>query len=122
MGSIPGWERSPGEGNGNSLQYSRLGNHMNRGALPATVLGSQVRHDLRNDNSMLQYFSHFSRILNAISKRDSFYFWFKTGSTQKNDQIFFNFLLKLNGTIFYHMNCFETIMEFTVKVLQREKV
>ena len=32
MGSIPGWGRSPGEGNGNPLQCSCLGNHMNRGA------------------------------------------------------------------------------------------
>ena len=32
MSSIPGSDGSPGEGNGNSLQYSRLGNHMDRGA------------------------------------------------------------------------------------------
>ena len=31
-GSIPGLRRSPGEGNGNSLQYSYLGNPMDRGA------------------------------------------------------------------------------------------
>ena len=37
--SIPGWERSPGEGNGNSLQYSCLENLMDRGALRATVHG-----------------------------------------------------------------------------------
>ena len=28
VGSIPGWGRSPGEGNGNPLQYSCLGNPM----------------------------------------------------------------------------------------------
>ena len=32
VGSIPGWRRSPGVGNGNSLQYSGLGNSMDRGA------------------------------------------------------------------------------------------
>ena len=32
MGSIPGLGRSPGEGNGKALQYSCLGNHMDRGA------------------------------------------------------------------------------------------
>jgi len=37
--SIPGWERSPGEGNGNSLQYSCLENLMDRGAWRATVHG-----------------------------------------------------------------------------------
>ena len=31
-GSVPGLERSPGEGNGNPLQYSCLENSMNRGA------------------------------------------------------------------------------------------
>ena len=30
--SIPGLGRSPGEGNGNPLQYSRLENPMDRGA------------------------------------------------------------------------------------------
>ena len=39
MGSIPGSGRSPGEGNGNPLQYSSLGNPMNRGAQWATVHG-----------------------------------------------------------------------------------
>ena len=31
-GLIPGSGRSPGEGNGNPLQYSYLGNPINRGA------------------------------------------------------------------------------------------
>ena len=35
--SIPGSGRSPGEGNGNSLQYSCLGNPMDRGAWQAAV-------------------------------------------------------------------------------------
>ena len=39
VGSIPGSERSPGEGNGNPLQYSCLGNPMDRGACRATVHG-----------------------------------------------------------------------------------
>jgi len=37
MGLIPGSGRSPGKGNGNPLQYSCLGNHMDRGAWWATV-------------------------------------------------------------------------------------
>ena len=36
-GSIPGAGRSPGEGNGNPLQYSCLENPMDRGAWQATV-------------------------------------------------------------------------------------
>ena len=36
-GSIPGSGRSPGEGNGNPLQYSCLENPMDRGAWLATA-------------------------------------------------------------------------------------
>ena len=39
-GLIPG--RSPGEGNGNPLQYSCLENSMDRGAWGATVHGATV--------------------------------------------------------------------------------
>ena len=37
LGSIPGLGRSPGEGNGNPLQYSCLENPMDGGAWRATV-------------------------------------------------------------------------------------
>ena len=37
QGSIPGLGRSPGEGNGSPLQYSRLENPMDRGAWWAIV-------------------------------------------------------------------------------------
>ena len=44
--SIPESGRSPGEGNGNPLQYSCLENPMDGGACWATVHGSQrVGHD-----------------------------------------------------------------------------
>ena len=39
LGSIPGSGRSPGEGNGNPLQYSCLENPMDRGSSWATVHG-----------------------------------------------------------------------------------
>ena len=38
-GSVSGSGRSPEEGNGNPLQYSCLGNHMDRGAWQLTVYG-----------------------------------------------------------------------------------
>ena len=38
-GLIPAWGRSPGGGNGNPLQFSRLENPMDRGAWWASVLG-----------------------------------------------------------------------------------
>ena len=42
-GSIDGLGRSPGEGNGNPLQYSCLENSMGRGAWRATVRGVTKR-------------------------------------------------------------------------------
>ena len=39
LGSIPGLGRSPGEGNGNPLQYSCLENIMDGGAWQATIHG-----------------------------------------------------------------------------------
>ena len=47
--SIPGSGRSPGEGNGNPLQYSCLGNPMDRGVWQATVHGvAKSRTQLNN--------------------------------------------------------------------------
>ena len=47
-GSIPRLGRSPGEGNGNLVQYSCLGNPMERESWRAMVHGGhkRVRHDL----------------------------------------------------------------------------
>ena len=39
LGSIPGWGRFPGEGNGYPLQYSCLENSMDKEASQATVHG-----------------------------------------------------------------------------------
>ena len=58
MGSIPGWGRSSGEGNGNTLQYPCLENPMDRGAWRAMVHGVTKESDtsslLHNDNVSLK--------------------------------------------------------------------
>ena len=46
VSSIPGSGRSPGEGNGYPLQYSCLGNAMDRGACWATVHGVAKESDM----------------------------------------------------------------------------
>ena len=46
LGSILHLGRSPGEGNGNSLQYSCLGNSIDRGAWQQSMGSQRVRHDL----------------------------------------------------------------------------
>ena len=49
---IPGSGRSPGEGNGNPLQYSCLENPMDRGAWQATVHGVIKESDTANQHSL----------------------------------------------------------------------
>ena len=56
-GSIPGLGKSLGEGNGNPLQYSCLGNPMDRGAWRATVHGFVKELDTTeqlNNNSIIK--------------------------------------------------------------------
>ena len=45
-GSVTGSGRSPGEGNGKPLQYSCLGNPMDRGAWQATAHGVTKESDM----------------------------------------------------------------------------
>ena len=56
-GSIPGWERSPGDGNSNPLQYSCLGNPMDRGAWWVTVhgvsKGLDTTYQLNNNKELI---------------------------------------------------------------------
>ena len=49
--------RSPGIGNGNTLQYSYLGNPMDRGAWQATYnpWGCKIGHDLSTKQEVLPY-------------------------------------------------------------------
>ena len=48
-GLIPGSGRSPGRGRGSPLQYSCLGNPMDRGACWATVGGAAKESDATSD-------------------------------------------------------------------------
>ena len=58
VGLIPEPRRSPGEGNGNPLQYSWLGNPIDRGAWWATAHGiteSDTNYQLNNNNKCALY-------------------------------------------------------------------
>ena len=48
LGSIPGLGRYPGEGNGNLLQYSCLGNLMDQGVWQTAVYGGTSQTQLRD--------------------------------------------------------------------------
>ena len=54
LGSIPGSERSPGEGNGNPLQYPCLENPIDRGARWAPV------HEVAKSQTQLERFSMYA--------------------------------------------------------------
>ena len=56
LGSIPGLGRSPGEGNGNPLQYSCMEKPMDRGAWWATVHGVAK---CRTRNTYFAVFGHW---------------------------------------------------------------
>ena len=59
-GSIPKLGRSPGEGNSNPLQYSCLGNPMDRGAWRATV------HQVTKESNTTERFNN-----NQYATKDS---------------------------------------------------
>ena len=52
MDSMPGSGRSHGEGNGNPLQYSDLGNRLDRGVWQATV------HEVTKSRTQLNTHTH----------------------------------------------------------------
>ena len=73
-GSIPGLGRSPGEGNGNVLQYSCLGNPTDRGAWQAIVHAvSKSGAQLSNYTTAAEYygtaFRKFSFIMGIFAYR-----------------------------------------------------
>ena len=83
VGLIPGLGRSPGEGNGNPLQYSCLGNAMDRGAWWATVhrvTKNQTRLNTHTHNILLYECSTTCLLLIVT---DSFYF-FAYGNDKKS--------------------------------------
>ena len=67
LGSIPGWEGSPGEGNGSPLQYSCLENPMDRGAWQAAVHWIVKSWTQLARLSIQQLFSSIYLVLTTVS-------------------------------------------------------
>ena len=77
LGSIPGSERSPGEGNGKPLQYSCLENPMDGGAWGTTVHGvaeldtTEQLHSLTHSLNDLERWD--GEVVRGRIKRDGIY-------------------------------------------------
>ena len=76
VGLIPGLRRSLGVGNGNPLQYSCLGNSIDRVAWQATVHGDhkRVRHDLatkqlyyKTSNEYIPWYTFLFKIIIVVA-------------------------------------------------------
>ena len=65
LGSVSGSGRSPGEGNGNPLQYSCLGNPVDRGVWRAAVHGVAEELDMTEQLSTLEH-ALWSRLISPI--------------------------------------------------------
>ena len=90
---IPGSGRSPGEGNGNPLQYSFLEDSMDIGAWRATVLGVTKSWTWLSELTLYLHCSTWMRITGTVKLliyRGSFkclglvYWWFSLAETQGN--------------------------------------
>ena len=67
--SIPGWGKSPGEGNGNPLQYSCLENPIDGGAWWATV------HGVAKSQTRLNDFTSEVNMEKAMAPHSSTFAW-----------------------------------------------
>ena len=69
LGSIPGSGRSPGEGNGNPLQYSCLENPMDGGAWWATVHGVTKSQTRLSDFTPAHKYTHTHTHTHTVGKK-----------------------------------------------------
>ena len=91
LGSIPELRRSPGEGNGNPLQYSCLENSIDREAWQAIVQGGLKESDMTEQLSTALYFGgtqglccfRIQNILRTEPNSVSLLPWFDSTSAQR---------------------------------------
>ena len=84
-GSIPGSGRSPGEGNGNPLQYSCLENPMDRAAWSATVHGVAKSRTRLSD---FPFTFHFHALEKEMATHSSVLAWRIPGTGEPGGLLF----------------------------------
>ena len=75
LSSIPDLGRSPGEGNGNPLQYSCLENPMDRGSWQATVHGVAKSRTQLSDFTSLHFIQHEGPLEKEMATYSSLVAW-----------------------------------------------
>ena len=73
MGSVPGLGRSPGEGNGNPLQYSCWENPMDRGAWWAPVHGVAKSRTQMSMHAVISKRLHYAELLKCTETLNAFF-------------------------------------------------
>ena len=73
MGSVPGLGRSPGEGNGNPLQYSCWENPMDRGAWWAPVHGVAKSRTQLSMHAVISKRLHYAELLKCTETQKAFF-------------------------------------------------
>ena len=92
LGSIPGSGRSPGEGNGNPLQYSCLESPMDRGAWWATVHGVAESRTRLSDETTTTW----CKIVRRVVKRD-------TQTAVRRDESFIPLFCSIHSSSLLHI-------------------
>ena len=75
VGLIPGSGRSPGEGNGNLLQYPCLGNPMDRGAYQAIVRGVTKSQTWLSGWAYTHSLDHYNVLLTVLKSWEVYSEW-----------------------------------------------
>ena len=104
VGLIPGSERSPGEGNGNPLQYSCLENPMDRGAWWATV------HWIEKSQTQLKWPSTHTHTLNEANLDLPRHNYHRFQIMELLWELVFHFFMKLSFLVHLKLFCGDLVM------------
>ena len=100
LGSIPGSGRSPGEGDGNPLQYSYLENPMDRGAWCATIHGVAKSWTRLSNFTFSLFWRHLSGVRGTSLPPIASLLHFVLGGSQREHRV-----PHRDSLLLYHLTC-----------------